>query len=191
MLAVDAVNPQPNQTIIDMCAAPGGKSFVMAAVMQNSGTIHAHDIHQHRVELINQTKRRLGLTNIIAKVQDATAFLPSYENIADTVLLDAPCTGFGTIRKHPEIKYRRTAQDIADMANLQKNMLNISARYVKPGGKLVYCTCTISNEENGDNIKDFLTRHSDFHLMCEKQILPSATSDAFYVALLVKREINL
>jgi len=187
MHAIDAIAPQPHLTIIDMCAAPGGKSFAMAGLMKNSGTIHAHDIHKHRVELIAQTMRRLELTNIITKVHDATDYDQKYENTADAVLLDAPCTGFGTIRKHPEIKYRRSAQDVTDMANLQKNMLNTAARYVKPGGKLVYCTCTISTDENGDNVRHFLSQNINFQLKNERQILPCATSDAFYVATLIKR----
>ena len=186
MLAVEAVNPAPGQVIIDMCAAPGGKSFAMAGLMQNTGKILAYDIHPHRVELINQTKKRLGFTNIHSEVRDATTFDPSLSSLADTVLVDAPCTGFGTIRKHPEIKYNRNQQDITQMAALQATILANAARYVKPGGKLVYCTCTITNEENTDNAKQFLQNHHNFHQTSEIQTQPSATSDAFYVTVLTK-----
>ena len=186
MHAVTALNPQPGQTIIDVCAAPGGKSFAMAALMKNSGKILSYDIHPHRVELINQTRKRLGLSAVTPLVKDATVFDPALEASADAVLLDAPCSGFGTIRKHPEIKYTRTLQDIKDLTALQKQMLDTAEKYVKTGGKLVYCTCTVTQEENGDNIKQFLETHPHFTLVSEEQIMPSATSDAFYIAEMVK-----
>ncbi|MCL1788074.1 MAG: 16S rRNA (cytosine(967)-C(5))-methyltransferase RsmB [Defluviitaleaceae bacterium] len=184
MHAVYGVNPQPGQTIVDMCAAPGGKSFAMAARMQNNGNILSYDIYPHRIELINQTRKRLGLSIVTPLIKDATVFDPALEGAADAVLLDAPCSGFGTIRKHPEIKYTRTLQDIKELAALQQDMLAVAARYVKPGGKLVYCTCTVTTEENGDNIKRFLENHPQFKLESETQYLPSPTSDAFYVAVL-------
>ena len=186
MRAVKALDPQPGQTIIDLCAAPGGKSFAAACLMKNKGKILSYDIHPHRVELISQTRKRLGLSIVAPFVKDVTIFEPALEAIADAVLLDAPCSGFGTIRKHPEIKYTRHPQDIKDLAKLQKEMLTVAARYVKPGGKLVYCTCTITNEENADNIKYFLQTHPNYKLVSEQQILPSPTSDAFYIAILAQ-----
>jgi len=185
MLAVDAVDAKPGQTIIDLCAAPGGKTFAMAMAMEGRGRIFAYDIHPHRVELIRQTRKRLDLSIISAAVKDATVFDPAQEGMADTVLLDAPCTGFGTIRKHPELKYSRTAKDVTDLAILQRKLLANAARYVKPGGKLVYCTCTITNRENEDNIKHFLENHGNYTLVKEEQILPQATNDGFYVAELM------
>lgn len=182
--AVEALDPQPGQTIIDLCAAPGGKAFAIAGLMQNQGKLLAYDIHPHRVELIKQTGKRLGLSVITSAVKDATVFDPELAGTADAILLDAPCTGFGTIRKHPEIKYNRQPQDIKDMASLQKDMLTVAAKYLKPGGKLVYCTCTISLEENTYNIKNFLENHPNFSLESENLLLPSPTSDAFYVAAL-------
>ena len=186
MHAVKALDPQPGQTIIDLCAAPGGKSFAAACLMKNEGKILSYDIYPHRVELISQTRKRLGLSIVTPAIKDATIFDPTLEAAADAVLLDAPCSGFGTIRKHPEIKYTRHPQDIKDLAKLQKEMLAVAARYVKPGGKLVYCTCTITNEENTDNIKDFLETHTNYKLVSEEQILPSPTSDAFYIATLTR-----
>ena len=186
MLAVDAIDPQPGQTIIDLCAAPGGKSFATAARMQNQGQVLSYDIYPHRIELINQTRKRLGLSIVTPQVKDATAFDPTLEASADAVLLDAPCSGFGTIRKHPEIKYNRSPKDIADLAATQKVMLDTAARYVKPGGKLVYCTCTVTKEENDDNVKYFLENHPNYTLTEAKQILPSSTSDAFYIAAFVR-----
>ena len=185
--AVEALDPQPGQTIMDLCAAPGGKTFAIAGLMKNQGNLLAYDIHPHRIELIKQTGKRLGLSIITSTIKDATVFDPELANTADAILLDAPCTGFGTIRKHPEIKYNRTPQDIKDMANLQKEMLTVAAKYLKPGGKLVYCTCTVSLEENTYNIKNFLENHPNFSLKSEKLLLPSPTSDAFYVAVLSLR----
>ena len=183
MHAVDAMAVQPGQTILDLCAAPGGKTFAMAITMKNEGNILSYDIHPHRVELINQTRKRLGLS-IAASVKDATVFDPQLKEIADAVLLDVPCSGFGTIRKHPEIKYSRSAQDIAELAVLQRKMLAVAAKYVKPGGRLVYCTCTVAAEENSDNIDHFLKAHQNYKLISAQQIMPQATSDGFYVGVL-------
>ena len=188
MHAVEAMNPQPGQTIIDLCAAPGGKSFAMAAFMKNEGNLLAYDIHRHRVELIRQTSKRLGLSIITPAINDAVVFNPQLESFADKVLLDVPCSGLGTIRKHPEIKYFRQPQDIGMLAKKQREMLAQTSKYVKPGGELVYCTCTVTRDENGDNIKHFLETHPHYSLVCEQQILPSATSDGFYVATL-KRNV--
>lgn len=185
--AIDAVNAQPGQTIIDLCAAPGGKTFAMAAAMQNKGKLLAYDIHPHRVELIRQTRKRLELPIISAAVGDATVFNPELENAADAVLLDVPCSGLGTIRKHPEIKYTRQPQDIADLAQKQRQMLAVAAKYVKPGGKLIYCTCTITSEENSNNIAHFLHTNANYTLAHDKQILPCATNDGFYVATIVRK----
>lgn len=186
MHAVEAINPQPGQTIIDMCAAPGGKSFAMACLMNNTGKLLAYDVHPHRVELISQTRKRLGLSVVAPVVKDALVFDPALAAAADAVLIDAPCSGLGTIRKHPEIKYTRQPQDIKELANLQKEMLTVSAKYVKPGGRLVYCTCTITTEENDDNIKYFLENNPNYKLVSQQQFLPSASSDAFFVAQLTK-----
>ena len=183
--AVDAMAAQPGQTILDLCAAPGGKSFAMAIAMQNDGKILSYDIHPHRVELINQTRKRLGLSIVAPAVKDATVFDPQLAGTADAVLLDVPCSGLGTIRKHPEIKYTRSAQDIAELVVLQRKMLAVAAKYVKPGGRLVYCTCTVSAEENSDNIDHFLRTHPNYMLIDAQQIMPQATSDGFYVAALL------
>ena len=185
LYAVDAVVPQPGQTIMDVCAAPGGKSFAMACAMQNTGKILSYDIHPHRVDLISQTRKRLGLGIIETYHKDATVFDPALAGLADAVLLDAPCSGFGTIRKHPEIKYSRTMQDVISLAKMQRTMLGVVSKYVKPGGKLVYCTCTVTKDENEDTIKFFLKTHPHYRLDDSIQLLPSSTSDAFYIATLI------
>ena len=186
MQAVHALSPKPGQTILDICAAPGGKSFAAACLMENMGTIRAFDIHPHRIELVNQTRKRLGITSITPGIKDVLIHDPSLDESADAVLLDAPCSGFGTIRKHPEIKYTRQPEDIKILAEKQRQMLKIAANYVKPGGTLVYCTCTVATEENMDNIEDFLMHHKNYRLDNAQQILPSPTSDGFFVARLLR-----
>ena len=184
MRAVSAMEPQPGQTIMDLCAAPGGKSFALACKMQNKGTILSYDIHPHRVELISQTRKRLGLTIVTPAAKDICIFDPALKATADTVLLDAPCSSLGTIRKHPEMKYTRNLADISDLAAKQRQMLSVAAKYVKPGGKIVYCTCTVAKEENTDNIQYFLKNHPQFTLHFATQTLPTPLSDGFYVAVL-------
>ena len=197
--AVAAMGLQPGQMIIDLCAAPGGKSFAAACHMGNTGQVRAFDIHPHRTALIRETVKRLGLTAVTPETKDATVYDPSLQAAADTVLLDAPCSGLGTIRKRPEIKYNRTASDIETLADKQRQMLAVAAQYVKPGGNLVYSTCTVAREENIDNVRWFLQNHhydvqpmelpqsANTRFIVEDnclQILPGPTNDGFFVAIL-------
>jgi len=186
MAAVNALNPQAGQTIIDLCAAPGGKSFAAAFRMKNNGRVIALDIHKHRVELIRQTRKRLDVTIVEPNIHDAMVYNPALLELADAVLLDAPCSGLGTIRKHPEIKLTRQPEDIQILARKQLQMLSNAAKYVKAGGILVYCTCTVTTEENMDIIEKFTSTHPSFQLESASQTLPCATSDGFFTAKLIK-----
>jgi len=186
-LAVEALEIKPNQTLIDLCAAPGGKSFAAACQMENMGKILAYDLHEHRKELIRQTSRKLGFSILESAEKDALIYDEKLNSSADVVLLDAPCSGFGTIRKHSEIKYTRTRADIFDLAEKQGKMLENAAMYVKTGGRLVYSTCTVTKEENIDNIELFLEKHKNFKLEKTIQTLPSSNSDGFFAATLVKQ----
>jgi len=188
MLAVNALGLKSGLTMLDICAAPGGKSFAAACIMGNQGIIRSYDIHQHRLQLISQTRKRLGLSIISPKLQDALLFDPSLENSADAVLLDAPCSGLGTIRKHPEMKYTRTMEDITAIAAKQLQMLENTAKYVKPKGTLVYCTCTITHEENINNINSFIISNKNFKLEKTLQTLPTPTSDGFFIARMLKQK---
>ncbi|MCL1862771.1 MAG: 16S rRNA (cytosine(967)-C(5))-methyltransferase RsmB [Defluviitaleaceae bacterium] len=187
MMAVDALEAKAGQTVIDMCAAPGGKSFATAFQMQNEGRILAFDIHPHRVELIRQTQKRLGLSIIEPSVHDATVFNPGLVNIADAVLVDAPCSGLGTIRRHPEIKFTRQPDDIQVLAKKQARMLENAAKYVKPGGKLVYCTCTVATEENMEIVNAFSHAIPNYELISAEQTLPCAEADGFFTAVMQRR----
>ena len=148
------------ETVIDMCAAPGGKSFSMAEAMENKGRLLSFDLYEARTELIKSGAKRLGLDIITAGVNDA--LLPN-ENIpkADRVLCDVVCSGLGVIRRKPEIKYKPKAE-IAGIPEIQRKILDTSKNYVKTGGLLVYSTCTLNPEENEAVVEAFLANNLDF-----------------------------
>ncbi len=157
------LDPQPEETVLDMCAAPGGKSFTIAERMENRGTVLSFDLHEHRVRLITDGAQRLGLTCITAKTGDAAVFDPELPQ-ADRILCDVPCSGFGVIRRKPEIRYKPLTE-FAELPELQYRILENAARYLKKGGILVYSTCTILRAENEDVVQRFLDAHDDFELV--------------------------
>ncbi len=160
-LSVLCAEIRPGQKVLDCCAAPGGKSFAAAMAMQGQGSIISCDVHAHKIELIAKGAARLGITAIQAKQQDATAFCPDWEQQMDTVIADVPCSGLGIIRKKPDIRYKDLSI-LAELPALQKKILANAARYVKPGGLLLYATCTLVREENEDVVEYFLREHPDF-----------------------------
>ena len=152
-----------NANVLDCCAAPGGKSFAAAIAMEATGHITSCDIHPHKAVLIENGARRLGFTNITATVQDASCFRPEWENAMNAVIADVPCSGYGIIRKKPDIRYKDPAS-MADLPALQKKILATQARYVKPGGLLLYSTCTLLHRENEAVVEAFLHDHPNFAL---------------------------
>jgi len=158
-LSVLCAQIQPGQKVLDCCAAPGGKSF--AAAMAGAGEITSCDIHPHKIELIAKGAARLGLSQIYAVEQDATVFNPDWEEKMDTVITDVPCSGFGIIRKKPDIRYKSLGE-AAELPSLQKQIINNAARYVKPGGLLLYSTCTLVQAENEGVVEAFLRTHPEF-----------------------------
>ena len=148
--------------LLDCCAAPGGKSFASAIAMGGRGSITSCDVHEHKVELIRNGSDRLGLTNITAQCQDATAFRPEWEESMDCVIADVPCSGLGIIRKKPDIRYKNLSE-LEDLPGLQLQILRNQARYVKKGGVLMYATCTILRRENEDIVAAFLEENKEFH----------------------------
>ena len=182
MRAVEDLAPTPHSVVYDVCAAPGGKSFYTSMLMGGTGLVYSNDIHAHKVELLKQGANRLNLANIRTSVGDSTtSHLP--ENNADYVLLDAPCSGFGTLKKKPDIKYTKTMAHVHELAAVQKKILTASVNYPKIGAKLLYSTCTLSIEENQKNLAWFLNRY-DYNLIKEQQYLPEEFGDGFYTALL-------
>lgn len=158
-LSVLCADIQPGQQVLDCCAAPGGKSF--AAAMQTESVIISCDVYPHKVELIAKGAKRLGMENIVPMQQDATAFRPEWENRFDTVITDVPCSGLGIIRKKPDIRYKELSS-IAELPALQRKILDNAARYVRPGGLLLYSTCTLVRAENEGMVENFLQTHHDF-----------------------------
>ncbi len=160
-LCVKALSPTENSIVLDVCAAPGGKSFTISQYMNNTGCLYSCDIYEQRTKLISSGAERLGLTNIKTLVNDASIY---NENIpeCDFVLCDVPCSGLGIISKKPEIKYKKL-DDIKELIPIQKEILKTSSKYVKSGGTLVYSTCSVNPNENRRVCDDFLKNNDDFY----------------------------
>ena len=174
MLAALAVQPRPGMQILDACAAPGGKSCLMAERMGTSGRVFAWDLHAHRVELIRAAARRLGLENVRPSERDASKPLESMKLSMDAVLVDTPCSGLGVIADKPDIKARQTEEGLAALPPIQRAILDACCGAVKPGGLLVYATCTILPEENEEQARAFLGRHPEFEPDPAADWLPEA-----------------
>ncbi len=159
------MDPKPGSTIIDLCSAPGGKSTHLAEKMNNTGKVIAKDIHEHKIKLIDENASRLGIDIIEAKISDALKIDDSLIDKGDYVLVDAPCSGLGLIRRKPEIKINKKEKDIENLSKLQIKILNNAKNYVKIGGILLYSTCTIERQENIDLIQRFLKENPNFKLV--------------------------
>lgn len=184
-LAVEKLCPQKGERVLDLCAAPGGKSCYMAELMENNGEIIACDIHEHRLKLIEETAKRLGANIITPIINDGAIFRQEWENVFDCVLADVPCSGLGVISGKPDIKWRK--QDYPSLTALQANILENAMRYVKPGGKLVYSTCTVHKAENDDIVDLALKKHPEFSFDGKPvQLFPSEEHDGFYVCRFTK-----
>jgi len=155
--------PKEDIRVLDCCSAPGGKSFAAAIAMGGKGSIISCDVHAHKVSLIQNGADRLGLSDIAARQQDATETVSEWQNAMDVVICDAPCSGLGIIRKKPDIRYKNL-QEMEDLPELQLAILRNQANYVKPGGTLMYSTCTVLCRENEDVVKAFLEERTDFYL---------------------------
>lgn len=199
MLVAEVANPQKGDYIIDMCAAPGGKSLHLGDRMEGFGTVDARDVSRYKVQLIEENIQRTGSINVQAKVQDATVFDVESECAADIVIADVPCSGYGVIGKKPEIKYRASKQHQDELVTLQRTILKRAAEYVKPRGSLIFSTCTIASEENEENMMWFLNNypfklesldpylpkelHSETTALGYLQLLPGIhKTDGFFIA---------
>jgi 16S rRNA (cytosine967-C5)-methyltransferase len=163
MAVADAVAPEPGMKVLDCCAAPGGKTAHLAERMNDKGEVWANDVHPHKERLILDQASRLGLTSIRTLVSDAAELASRFPPDAfDRILLDAPCSGFGVIRRKPEIKWMRSADDPASLAEVQLRLLASVSGLVKPGGVVVYSTCTLEYTENEQVVRKFLAEHPEF-----------------------------
>ncbi len=166
-LSVLCAKIAPGAKVLDCCAAPGGKSFAVAIC--GAGEVISCDVHPHKIALMENGARRLGFANITPRLQDATAFVPEWENGMDTVICDVPCSGYGIIRKKPDIR-EKDPDSMLELPKLQLEILCNQARYVRPGGTLLYSTCTVLRRENEEVVAAFLEKNPDFSL--EKLDLP-------------------
>ncbi len=167
------VAPRPDQTILDLCAAPGGKTTHLAELMGNRGQVVALDIRPRGIDRVRRECQRLGIGIVEACCADVRTWAPQTQSLFDRVLLDAPCSGLGTLRQHPEIRWRRTPESVHALTQLQRQLLDQAALWVRPGGLLVYATCTLLRAENEEIVEDFLARRRDFALTSLAEILPS------------------
>lgn len=159
-MCCSALNPQKDDTILDICSAPGGKTFTIAEIMDNTGKIYAFDLHQNRVKLISKGAERLHLSNVISQVGNGSKFNDTLP-LVDKILCDVPCSGLGVIRRKPEIKYKNP-KEFENLPNIQYKILETSSRYLKIGGELVYSTCTLNKSENEQVIDRFLKENPNF-----------------------------
>ena len=180
------LDPKKGETVIDMCAAPGGKTTHIAELMEDSGKVLAFDVHEHKISLIESTAKRLGIESIEAKIGDATVLQNNMVATADKVLCDVPCSGWGIIRRKPDIKLSHT--DLDQLYNIQQKIIRNGAEYVKKGGCLVYSTCTVNKNENEKVISDFLKGNNDFEKVYEKTYYPHIDGcDGFFICRLNKK----
>ena len=189
MLVAEKLDPQQGETIMDVCAAPGGKTTAIAERMNNTGRIIASDIYRRKLDLIDKDARRLGILNIETRYWDATRVDSSMVQKADRVLVDAPCSGLGVIRRKPEIKYKEYNDDMELLPKKQLAILSASSAYVKPGGVLLYSTCTINPRENEQVVDTFLRKNLSFRQVERKLLLPDVDkTDGFFICLMKKDE---
>ncbi len=178
LLAVKVLDPKKGERILDMCASPGGKSLFAAELMKDEGEIISRDIYEHKIDLIEENTQRLDLHCIHAELFDALVLDEKNLGAFDRVIVDAPCSGFGIVRKKPDIKLNRTGEDIDSLVKLQRKILERAGQYVREGGILLYSTCTICKKENEKNVEWFLQNNS-FEMCSLEEYLPDKLRGQF------------
>ena len=190
MLVSEKIGVKQGDLVMDVCAAPGGKTTAIAERMNNTGKIIASDIYRRKLDLVDKEAKRLGITNIETRSWDATRVDSTMVKKADRVLVDAPCTGLGVVRRKPEIKYRELSDELRLMPGKQTAILSASSSYVKPGGTLVYSTCTINPDENEKVIDTFLKRNRDFEMVERTLLLPNVDgTDGFFICVMKRNDL--
>ena len=187
----EILDPKPGERIVDACAGAGGKSLHIATLMENKGQVIAMDIYNSKLTELKRRARRNDIFNIDPRLIDSTKVIKKLIEKADKVLIDAPCSGLGVLRRNPDTKWKMQPDFLESIKNTQKEILDSYSRMVKPGGQLVYATCSILPSENEMQVNDFLNRESgkDFKLIREEKILPSKSGfDGFYISLLQKKD---
>ena len=174
VIAARMVGAKPGQTVLDACAAPGGKTAILSEMMNDTGRVYAWDTHAHRVELIRGTANRLKIENVRPAVKDASAPRPDMAMTLDAALIDAPCSGTGVMLEKPDVKYRVTREGVASLCRTQSEILDAVAEMVKVGGTLVSSTCSILPQENEMQVRAFLARHPEYEIVPMAVELPEA-----------------
>lgn len=189
MMVAEYAAPKAGDICIDVCAAPGGKSIHLAEKLQGTGHVEARDLTDQKVMLIQENITRHQLTNITAKRWDATLLDEEAKEKADIVIADLPCSGLGVLRKKTDIKYRMSSSQQKELIALQRNILDTVHAYVRPGGTLIYSTCTIHRGENEENVAWFVEKHPEFKVAAMKQMFPEkSVGDGFFIAKLLRME---
>lgn len=176
--------------VVDVCAAPGGKSLSVAESMKNTGTVISQDIYEKKVMGISKEAERLGVSNLKVKSWDATRLREELVGKCHRVIADVPCSGLGVLRRKPEIKYNKNFEEVNKLPELQLKILETASRYLKAGGKMIYSTCTINSLENEGVVKAFIDRNSEFEVIKSHQFLPNVdNTDGFYICVLKRNDI--
>ena len=187
-LCVEALDAFPDASVLDVCACPGSKSFGAAADMQNTGHLISCDLHANKLSLVHRGALRLGISILQTEARDAREYRADWDASFDRVLCDVPCSGFGVFAKKPELRYK-DPQKSETLPDIQLAILENAARYVKPGGRLVYSTCTLLARENHENVKRFLSAHDDYTLLRQRTLFPDTDgTDGFYFAVLERKK---
>jgi len=187
MKVAEAAAPKTGDYVIDVCAAPGGKALHMAEKLAGTGFVEARDLSDYKVGLMEENILRSGLMNIKAVRQDATEYTAESKAKADIVIADLPCSGLGVLGRKTDLKYKMTEVQQTGLVMLQRKILTVVKAYVKPGGKLIYSTCTVHWGENQENTAWFLQENPDYQLIAEEQMLPGEHGgDGFYISELMR-----
>jgi len=183
------LNPKPGTRVVDTCAGAGGKSLHIAALMDNKGQVIALDIYENKLKELKRRAKRNGAHNIETRTIDSSKVIKKLIQKADKILIDAPCSGIGVLKRNPDSKWKLQPEFLETIKNTQREILDSYSRMVKPGGQMVYATCSILPSENEKQVQDFLERKSgkDFKFVKEEKVFPSESGfDGFYMALLQK-----
>jgi 16S rRNA (cytosine967-C5)-methyltransferase len=186
----EILDPKPGMRVVDACAGAGGKSLHIATLMENKGQLIAMDIYENKLNELKRRARRNGVFNIETRTIDSTKVIKKLIDKADKVLIDAPCSGLGVLKRNPDAKWKLQPEFLDSIRATQKELLDSYSRMVKPGGQMVYATCSILPSENEMQIKGFLSREAgkDFTMLKEEKIMPSKSGfDGFYISLLQKK----
>ncbi len=181
------LRPEPGMRVIDACAGAGGKTLHLSALMQNKGVIIAMDVEARKLNELKKRAKRNGAHNIEIRPIESSKTIKRLKGAADRLLLDVPCSGTGVIKRNPDTKWKLQPEHLERVQAIQKNILKDYSQMLKPGGMMVYATCSILHAENEGQVKAFLDGHGDFELIEDKRVNPSPTTDGFYMALLQKQ----